>query len=253
MVHQSTRRSSTGHRARRQQAIRKSAARGRLAHVRPLQAVAGALLLASVALAGQIVRAETELADHRPGLELLDGAAASDPYHEVGSGPAGAVRQGGDLADATEPPAARSGTRATTDPVRPIGWYRLAAAEYGVSVQLLEALHQVESNASPDACIANLEGSGATGPFQFKPATFAEVGVDANHDGIKDICGFADSLFSAARYLRTIGADEEPASMTSRRALKRYGTDVERVVSLARAYQERDGMLALASAAATRE
>jgi membrane-bound lytic murein transglycosylase B len=117
-----------------------------------------------------------------------------------------------------------------------------------VSVQLLEALHQVESNASPDDCIANLEGSGATGPFQFKPATFSSFGVDANHDGVADICGFADSLFSAARYLRAIGADEDPTSATSRRALARYGTDVERVVSLARAYQERDGLLARASA-----
>jgi membrane-bound lytic murein transglycosylase B len=118
-----------------------------------------------------------------------------------------------------------------------------------VSQQLLEALHQVESNASPDACIANLEGSGATGPFQFKPATFALFGVDANHDGAKDICGFVDSLFSAARYLHAIGADDDPSSETTRRALKRYGTDAERVVSLARAYQERDGLLALAPAA----
>lgn len=118
-----------------------------------------------------------------------------------------------------------------------------------MSVQLLEALHQVESNASPDDCIPNLEGSGATGPFQFKPATFGQFGVDANHDGVKDICGFADSLFSAARYLRAIGADGDPTSETTRRALARYGTDPERVISLARAYRERDGLLALASGA----
>lgn len=79
----------------------------------------------------------------------------------------------------------------------------------------------MESNASPDACIANLEGSGATGPFQFKPATFTQFGVDANHDGVTDICGFVDSLFSAARYLRALGADGDPTSATSRRALVR--------------------------------
>lgn len=130
--------------------------------------------------------------------------------------------------------------RAAAGPVRPTGWYRLAAAEFEVSAQLLEALHQVETSASGDACVANLEGSGATGPFQFKTATFAEYGVDGNQDGVVDICGFADSLFSAARYLRTSGADAEPTSAASRQALARYGTDVERVIALALAYQDRD-------------
>src|SRR5206468_1509363 len=86
-------------------------------------------------------------------------------------------------------PAARQG--------RPTGWYRLAALDYGLSPQLLEALHAVESNASGDSCVANLQGSRATGPFQFKPATFKQFGIDGNHDGVVDICGFADSLFSA--------------------------------------------------------
>ena len=105
---------------------------------------------------------------------------------------------------------------------------------------LLRALHHVESNAAPDGCVTNLEDSGAVGPFQFKPATFGQYGVDANFDGERDICSFSDALFSAARYLRAIGADADPSSEGSRRALARYGTDVERVVSLARAYRERD-------------
>jgi hypothetical protein len=41
-----------------------------------------------------------------------------------------------------------------------------------------------------------------------------------------------DSLDSAARYLRALGADADPASQNSRRALERYGTDVERVLAL---------------------
>jgi membrane-bound lytic murein transglycosylase B len=212
-------------------------------------ALAGAVLLSSVALVSHAVRVGAELVQHAdmPSVAEMSpavGVTAADRTQEAGA----TARQGGDLADVDAAPVARTTVARAADPVRPTGWYHLAAAEYGVSVQLLEALHQVESNASPDACIANLQGSGATGPFQFKPATFAQYGVDANHDGIVDICGFADSLFSAARYLRAIGADDDPTSAPSRRALVRYGTDADRVVSLARAYRERDGLLAMAPA-----
>ena len=118
-----------------------------------------------------------------------------------------------------------------------MAWYQLAAVEEGVSADLLRALHQVESNAAPDGCIANLEGSGATGPFQFKRATFSQYGVDANHDGRHDICSFADGLFSAARYLRALGVRDLDAPET-RHALARYGTDPDRVLTLARSYRD---------------
>lgn len=127
---------------------------------------------------------------------------------------------------------------ATVDDPPALAWYQLAAAEQGVSSDLLRALHHVESNAAPDGCIANLEGSGATGPFQFKPATFQQYGVDANHDGHRDICSFADALHSAASYLRALGVSDLDAPET-RRALARYGTDPERVLALARSYRDR--------------
>ena len=119
-----------------------------------------------------------------------------------------------------------------------IGWYRLAAAELAVSADLLRALHEVESSAAPDGCVANAQGSGAIGPFQFKPATFRQYSVDGNHDGRRDICSFADGLFSAARYLRALGAVglDDPET---RRALARYGTDPDRVLALARRYRDR--------------
>ena len=84
-----------------------------------------------------------------------------------------------------------------------------------------------------------MEGSGALGPFQFKRATFRQYGVDGNHDGERDICAFTDALFSAARYLRALGADgiDDPRT---RRALTRYGTDPDRVLALARSYRDRD-------------
>ena len=107
-----------------------------------------------------------------------------------------------------------------------------------MSADLLRALHEVESNAAPDGCVANLEGSGALGPFQFKRATFRQYGVDGNHDGERDICSFTDALFSAARYLRALGADglDDPRT---RQALARYGTDPDRVLALARSYRDR--------------
>jgi hypothetical protein len=128
-------------------------------------------------------------------------------------------------------------SRKPTDAPPLAGWYGLAAAEYGVSDHLLRALHHVESNASPDGCVANLEGSGAVGPFQFKPATFGQYGVDANHDGVRDMCSFADALFSAARYLRALGADDLDSAAT-RAALVRYGTDPDRVLPLAQQYRD---------------
>ena len=62
------------------------------------------------------------------------------------------------------------------------------------------------------------------GPFQFKPATFRQYGIDADGDGQPNICGFADSLFSAARYLQALGADARAESAQTYRALVRYGT-----------------------------
>jgi hypothetical protein len=160
--------------------------------------------------------------------------------HDFPIDPPVTVHPGDGVFDAIESSTTHGAEAALAGPARPTDWYHLAAVEHEASPQLLEALHAVESNTSPDGCVRNLQGSGATGPFQFKPATFARFGVDGNHDGVVDICGFSDSLFSAARYLRAIGADSDPASEASRRALARYGTDVDRVVSLARAYQDRD-------------
>lgn len=127
-----------------------------------------------------------------------------------------------------------------SESVRPTAWYRVAAAEQGVSPHVLEALHQIESSAAPDGCWPNIEGSGAVGPFQFKQATFESHGVDGNGDGVVDICGFADSLFSAAAYLKSLGADLDHDSPSVRAALTIYGTDADRVIDLARYFRTRD-------------
>lgn len=126
------------------------------------------------------------------------------------------------------------------EPARPLAWYRVAADEEGVNPYLLEALHQVESNAAPDGCWPNIGGTGAVGPFQFTRSTFERHGVDGNGDGVVDICGFADSLFTAAAYLRSLGVDRDLDGPAVRGALVQFGTDPDRVVDLARYYRSRD-------------
>jgi hypothetical protein len=110
--------------------------------------------------------------------------------------------------------------------------YERAGRRFGVSAEMLQALHLVESTGAADSCVRNLEGSGATGPFQFMPSTFRTYGLDADGDGRASICSLADSLFSAAHYLRALGADADPTSGATLNALRAYGTDALRVRAL---------------------
>jgi hypothetical protein len=128
------------------------------------------------------------------------------------------------------PPGARSPVLgSTTLGVSPL--YGQAAARYGLDPRVLRALHQVESTSAFRGCLANRQDSGAIGPFQFKPATFRQYAVDADGDGQPNICGFADALFTAARYLQALGADARADSARTYRALVRYGTHAPRVVA----------------------
>jgi hypothetical protein len=218
------------HRARRSRARDARGALGAAAFI-ALFAVASACGWANTRVAGRPVPPAA------PTILNVSGSATANDL--VAGPPAVPSLPAGSSGDAPARPS-RAAHAPDGPGLRPTAWYRLAARDYGISPQLLEALHHVESSGAGDSCVANRQGSGAIGPFQFKPSTFARIGVDANHDGKVDICGFADSLFSAASYLRTIGADADPASAGSRRALARYGTDVNQVVSLALAYRDRD-------------
>ena len=82
--------------------------------------------------------------------------------------------------------------------------YRAAATTcHGMDWHVLAAIGQVESghghNVGPSS-------SGAEGPMQFMPATFAGYAVDGNGDGVLDIWSPADSIYTAARYLCANGA-----------------------------------------------
>ena len=99
---------------------------------------------------------------------------------------------------------------AGSDAVRPVAWYRVAAAEHRINPYLLEALHQIESSAATDGCWPNLDGSGAVGPFQFKRPTFDQYGVDGNGDGVP-LCDIG-----AFEFGRLIGGGAGVGALTPR-------------------------------------
>lgn len=54
----------------------------------------------------------------------------------------------------------------------------------------------------------------AMGPFQFIPATWASLGVDADHNGVKDVENLLDAAYGAANYMKTDGATaDKPKSV----------------------------------------
>ena len=89
--------------------------------------------------------------------------------------------------------------------------YRAAAATcQGLPWPILAAVGQVESghgtNNGPSS-------SGALGPMQFLPSTFAGYAVDGDKDGDKDIWDPADAIYSAANYLCANGAGAGPRGL----------------------------------------
>ena len=82
--------------------------------------------------------------------------------------------------------------------------YRAAATTCpGLDWHVLAAIGQVESGHGRSN---GPSSSGAEGPMQFLPSTFAAYAVDGNHDGVLDIWNPADAIFTAAHYLCANGA-----------------------------------------------
>ncbi len=99
-----------------------------------------------------------------------------------------------------------------------LGLYRGAAATCpGLPWPVLAAIGQVESghgtNTGPSS-------SGAMGPMQFLPSTFAAYAVDGDGDGVRDIWNPSDAIFSAANYLCANGAGGGPRALYA--AIFRY-------------------------------
>jgi membrane-bound lytic murein transglycosylase B len=114
--------------------------------------------------------------------------------------------------------AASGGATAGGIPRAYLALYRSAAATCpGLPWPVLAAIGQVESghgtNTGPSS-------SGAMGPMQFLPSTFAAYAVDGDGDGDTDIWDPADSIYTAARYLCANGAGGGPRALYA--AIYRY-------------------------------
>jgi hypothetical protein len=240
--HRRVRYQGTGYRRgiARRQAVLHVAGAGRRPYSLAQLALGAVVLVATMLLAILPARASGlgRVGDGRTGPET--NAVVVDAQRDTTTAPSSVPMSGPPDRDLASTPAAIEvvGVRAAAPGPPATGWYLLAATEQGVSADLLRALHLVESSGAGDGCIANRQGSGAIGPFQFKPATFGRYGVDGNGDGIRDICSLADATFSAARYLRALGVGGLDDLQTAY-ALARYGTDPDRVLGLARRYRDR--------------
>jgi hypothetical protein len=84
--------------------------------------------------------------------------------------------------------------------------YQAAGIEYGVRWEVLAGINEIETDYGRNL---NVSTAGALGWMQFMPATWKQYGVDANHDGKKDPYNPVDAIFTAARYLKAAGADQD--------------------------------------------
>ncbi|HWT25361.1 MAG TPA: lytic transglycosylase domain-containing protein, partial [Solirubrobacteraceae bacterium] len=80
------------------------------------------------------------------------------------------------------------------------GHYRAAHRRFGVGVELLAAVHFVETRFGR---VRNDSVAGAQGPMQFIPATWAAYGMGG------DVQDPRDAILGAANYLRANGAPED--------------------------------------------
>lgn len=97
--------------------------------------------------------------------------------------------------------------------------YQEAGARFSVPWQVLEAIHQKETGKSGNT--AKRSYAGATGPMQFMPGTWRAYVVDAGDGG--NITSVRDSVFTAARYIRT-NMDSHGGSLDA--AILRYNRSI---------------------------
>ncbi|TXG76478.1 LysM peptidoglycan-binding domain-containing protein [Candidatus Dojkabacteria bacterium] len=103
--------------------------------------------------------------------------------------------------------------------------YRQAGSRFGVPWEILYGLHHMETGGR-DGSISSGYGTGAQGPLQFMPGTWASYGIDGNGDGAVDINNAIDAIFGAANFLASHGGVDS--------GLRAYGGDSEKAKALAR-------------------
>jgi hypothetical protein len=112
--------------------------------------------------------------------------------------------------------------------------YESAARAYGLDWSILAGIGKVECDHGRDrdpSCTREgaVNSAGAGGPMQFIESTWLSYGVDGNGDGRVDRWNAADSIFSAAAYLRASGAPNDlRRALLSYNAADWYVTEVER-------------------------
>jgi cell wall-associated NlpC family hydrolase len=85
--------------------------------------------------------------------------------------------------------------------------YQGAAARCPMPWTILAAVGQVESDQGRDT---STSATGAVGPMQFEPATWASWGIDGDGDGHQDPRDLADAIPAAADYLCALGVNKNP-------------------------------------------
>jgi len=85
--------------------------------------------------------------------------------------------------------------------------YQACGSEYGIPWEVLASINRAETSFG-----TNLGDStaGAMGWMMFMPASWAEWGVDANGDKIKDPYNPVDAICAAGNYLKYFGYEEDP-------------------------------------------
>ncbi len=165
--------------------------------------------------------ATTPLAPVEHGETIVPPATHTPPPKSNGGLSAGAGSKGGEAIEGAPAPEASPNPGPTSPlaiPALPsstcasagvppvlIPIYQRAAAAYGLGPQgpaVLAGINEVETafgtNMGPSS-------AGAIGWMQFMPSSWAEYGVDANGDGVKDPYNPEDAIFAAASYLHIAG------------------------------------------------
>lgn len=86
-----------------------------------------------------------------------------------------------------------------------------AAAKYSVNPNFLAALYLSENGniwySTKRTDWPTNKDSGASGPMQFMPGTWAGHKQDGNGDGVKDIMNIYDAVYAAAHLVKALGTD----------------------------------------------
>ncbi len=104
--------------------------------------------------------------------------------------------------------------------------YKDAGAKYNIPWQILYGIHMTETGGR-DGPISSGYGTGAQGPMQFMPGTWAAYGVDGDADTVADINNAVDAIHGAANYLAKHGSLEN--------GLRAYGGNYAGTLAYARA------------------